>query len=71
MCTDCQRKKNLTYHQISELIFLYENNISIGDLAKHFNKNLSTIHRTILKTKPKRKTIQDILEEKVCAQIAK
>jgi len=57
------RSRNLTFEQQGQILYLYENNISISEIASFYHKDLSTIHRLITKLKGKRKKIKDLLQD--------
>ncbi len=61
-----KRNRNLTYREIQLVEFLYENNVCLNDIAKRFDKNLSTIHRLVEKigtTRKPKKTLQEWEQE--------
>ncbi len=57
-------KKNIRLNLETEMmIYLFENNIPIYDIAKYFGRNPATIYRRFEKIKPKQRTIEDLLEK--------
>ncbi len=57
------RGPNVTDEEKCKIVFLYENNIQMGDISRLFNRDPSCIFRIIRQTKAKRKTLDDLLEE--------
>lgn len=47
---------------IDRIIYLYENNIDLKEIAKHFNRNVTTIWRTVIRYNAKRLTLKDVLD---------
>lgn len=55
--------KKMTSDEILLFVYLYENNVSMNDLAEYFGKNLSSIHRQTQGLNLRRKSIDDLIEE--------
>ena len=61
-----KRLPNLTFRETQLLVYLYENNVCMGDIAKRFSKDLSSIHRVVVKigiTRKPKKTLEEWEQE--------
>ena len=57
-----ERERNLLKKEKTEIIHLYHENFNLMDIAKHYEKNFSTIHRLVKKLNLRRKTIEESLK---------
>ncbi len=69
-----RREKGITFTKFTDdeigiILYLYENNIEMTDIANHFGKAPSSIYRIVVKNECKRKSIENLLQEleEVCS----